>query len=290
MSTYLNLELGQDPGCRLAFRIEKSPIALLWVERMLKRTQWSLDNPNRFYGFNSPKQEEDRARDSLLDCIQVINEYDHIIHRQFTSVFDQDFLNYLHHIFEVYHGLLDKQDHAWFCSAPAPVQQALSNLNVAVHRCESLRRNKPRFVCTWFGQPKEKILDDSLMLEHGSLNVEFGGVYLNYVEIGKTLLELATDNDNYIAEDAFKPFKHYSSDFVVYFYDTNKLELSNDLDLMGQYYKQHQEFFLKHGVNNIDSVKSLPLKFKVAQLEYTDRKTVLDNIQNNQFVSRVDIT
>lgn len=289
MSTYLNIELGQESSCCLTFRIEQSPIARLWTERMLERTQWPLDDPKRFYGFNSPQQEEERAKSALLECIQLINDYDYIIQRRFTSVFDQDFLNYLHHVFEVYHGLLDQQDHDWFLSAPGHVQQALGNLNVAVHRCESLRHNKPRFVCTWFGQPKEKTLPDNLMLEHGTLNIEFGGVYLNYVEIGKTLFELATDNDNYIAANAFKPFKHYSSDFVAYFYDTNTLELSKDLNLIDRYYRQHREFFQSQGLDNINSVKARPLKFKVAQLDYTDRNLVLDKIRHNQFVSKVTL-
>jgi hypothetical protein len=289
MPQQLIIHLGLAQECQLTFDIEQSPIADLWLQRMEKRVQWSMDDARRFYGFNSPAQEANLAEQQIKQCIDIINQHDFIITRPFTSVFDQDFLNYLHHIFEVYHGLLDHQTHEWFVRAPIVVQQALSQLNISVHRCENLRTNRPRFVCTWFGQPKELTLDQDLMKQHGKLNIEFGGVYLNYVEIGKTLLEMAQDNDEYIGSDAFKPFQHYSSDFVVYFYATSTADSDQELKLVNAYYQQHHDYFKSLGVESKDHVMALPLRYKVAQLSYQDTDAVINQIKQHQYVAKVEL-
>jgi hypothetical protein len=38
---------------------------------------------------------------------------------------------------------------------------------------------------------------------YGDKQIKFGTVYLNYCEIGKTVEDLANDNDKYIGDDAF---------------------------------------------------------------------------------------
>jgi dUTP pyrophosphatase len=171
---------------------------------MNNRKDYPLDHPNRFYGFDTPEQEQVRALEMINASIATVNRYRPIITRQITSVDDQDTLNYLHSIFERYHGLLDQQDHEFFKSAPDTVKQALADLNINVHRCESVARgSRPRFVCTWYGMPKTKSLTDEL-LKYGTLNPKFGSVCLNYCEIGKTLEDLTQDRDNYISEEAFQ--------------------------------------------------------------------------------------
>jgi hypothetical protein len=94
-----------------------------------------MDNPDRFYGFGTAQQEQQRAVDMIQQCIATINAHDPIIDREFE--YTQDGLNYLHNIFERYHGLLDQQTSEYWLSAPSTVRQALANLNLAVHRCET---------------------------------------------------------------------------------------------------------------------------------------------------------
>jgi hypothetical protein len=254
---------------------------------MSLRHSWPLDDPTRFYGFDSEEKEKKRAEDLLQQCIETINHYQPVIDRPFTSVEDQDYLNYLHHIFEVYHGLLDQQTHDFWICAPDTVRSALAQLNIAVHRCESLRSMSPRFVCTWFGMPKIYKLDPAVALEYGSMTVPFGSVCLSYVEIGKALEELAQDQDQYISDDAFQPQQRYSADFFVSCY---KIDTRTQLTAMAQYINQHREFFVARGIENVYNVQALPLRFPVADLVHkTDSDTILSQIRSRQYVSNVAI-
>lgn len=286
----LRVHLGKSGNFYLDFDLLKNPITELWLERMECRFRWRLDDPERFYGFNSTANEENRALTQINKCIETINKHASIIDRHLYSVDDQDTLNYLHNIFERYHGMLDQQNHEFWYQAPDQVRQALANLNVAVHRCESVSRGqRPRFVCTWWGMPKEKQLPISLIKEYGQLTVDFGGVYLNYVEIGKTLLELAVDKDQYIADEMFKPFNFYSADFVVYFYSSTAEELLKNQQLVDQYYNQHREFFVQLGINNTSDYRAKQLKFKVAQLQNANQANLISTIKNHQYIRNIEL-
>lgn len=284
MFKYLVIRLGRDGDLSLRFKIKNSPIAELWVERMLQRTAWPLDHPDRFYGFGTPAEERQRAVDMIQQCITTINAHEPIIHRQFE--YTQDCLNYLHNIFERYHGLLDQQTSPYWRSAPESVRQALAELNLAVHRCESVASgNQPRFVCTWYGMPKAHKLAEELQGVYGQFKIKFGTVYLNYCEIGKTVEDLTNDNDKYISEDAFRPFSHYSADFNVQFYDRDLTEIYGRVQ---NYIDQHQDFFVDHSIKSVYNVKAQPLRFPVAELEYTgDRNQLLLEMAQRQWVQQV---
>ena len=270
----------------LCFNIRQTPLAELWIERMSMRHAWPMDNPDRFYGFGTAQQEQQRAVDMIQQCVATVNSHQSIIDREFE--YTQDCLNYLHNIFERYHGLLDQQTSEYWHSAPDTVRQALANLNLAVHRCETAMETPcPRFVCTWFGMPKTKQLDVDTMKKYSDLKVNFGTVYLNYCEIGKTIEELTRDNDIYIGDDAFRPFGYYSADFVVSFFEQ---DLRQKLDGMQQYIEQHQDFFLARGIENVYNLQALPLRFPVADLEYTGtQEELISQIRSRQLVREVTI-
>ena len=274
----------------LNFDILDNLIAKLWLERMSAREQYPLDHPDRFYGFNTQEQEEARALEMIHANIDTINNYSPIIAKNLNTVQDQDTLNYLHNIFERYHGLLDHQDQEFFVNAPRAVKQALADLNINVHRCESaIRDNRPRFVCTWYGLPKTKTLSDD-MFEYGTLNPKFGSVCLNYCEIGKTLEDLTQDRDNYIGDDAFKPFNHYSADFNVRLHEETVAHASEKCHRMQDYFNQHIDFFHDRGYNSYRDPRLLPLRFPVAQLiETMPRQQLLKEIQQRQLVTKVII-
>lgn len=286
MSKHMIIRLGEHGDFALKFQIHNTPMAQLWVDRMHHRLSWPLDHPGRFYGFGTLAQEHERAVDHIQNCISVINSHIPIIHRSFE--FTQDCFNYLHSIFEQYHGLLDQQDSDYWKHAPVVVKQALAELNLAVHRCESVATgSRPRFVCTWFGMPKTHCLNDKLQQEHGTLQIKFGTVYLNYCEIGKTLEDLAHDNDKYISDDAFRPFSHYSADFKVLFYDR---DLTEKQDQIQTYIEQHQDFFLAHNITSVYNTKAQPLRFPVADLLYTgNQEQLLSQIARRQWVHEVTL-
>ena len=77
MSQHLVIKLGHD--LELRFQIRDTPLAELWVERMSMRHAWPMDNPDRFYGFGTAQQEQDRAVSMVRQCIATINAHDPII-------------------------------------------------------------------------------------------------------------------------------------------------------------------------------------------------------------------
>lgn len=284
----LYIELGD---LTLKFDILDNPLAKLWLERMALKDQYPLDHPDRFYGFNTVQKEQARALEMINASIATINNYRPIVSRHLTSVDDYDTLNYLHNIFERYHGLLNTQDQEFFVAAPAQVKRALADLNINVHRCESVARgNRPRFVCTWYGLPKTESLSDDL-LEYGTLDPKFGSVCLNYCEIGKTLEDLTQDRDNYISDKAFKPFNSYSADFNVRLYEETVAYVAEKCHRMQNYFNQHIDFFHNQGYNSYHNTRLLPLRFPVAQLvETMPRDQLLAKIQQRQLITKVYLT
>ena len=280
----LKIELIND--LTLRFQILDTLLAQSWVKRMQDRRDHPLDDPRRFYGFESQHDAELRALQDINNCIDTINRYRSVINRSLQSVQDQDTLNYLHSIFEIYHGHLDQQQDNFFFYAPDEVKLALAKLNVAVHHCESVNRgNRPRFVCTWYGMPKIKKLDDDTILNFGKLKTNFGSVCLNYCEIGKTLEDLARDRDNYISDIAFKPFDYFSADFVVKFFDDCP---EKPTPQMKEYYYQRQHFFNQRGYTEFDHPRLLPYRFPVAQLiEDTPRSRLLEELATRQHITKV---
>jgi hypothetical protein len=244
------------------------------MERFQNRHAWPMDDASRFYGLQDPDAEKRRATQCLEHCITVINSHQSIIDLPTEDLSDQDTLNYLHSVFEKYHGLLDQQNGEWWQSAPVAVRKALADLNISVHRMESTNTNLPRIVCTWFGMPKDHVLHPDLMRRHGNLTTDWGGVYLNYVEIGKTLEDLAKDNDRWISDDAFQPFRHYSADFNVRFY-----EREAPIQCVKEYWLEHESFFTRHGVKTWNDPAAFPYRFKIAQLETDlDRQLILSQL------------
>lgn len=276
----------------LRFDLLDTPITDLWLERMSIRTHWPLDDPKRFYGFNDIQRETHIAEQMIKKCIETINRHAHVIDREFTSIDDQDLMNYLHNIFERYHGMLDQQNHDFWNQAPEDVRQALADLNIAVHRCESVRSQSPRLVCTWFGMPKTKHLPLELQEKYGQIGCDFGGVYLNYVEIGKTACDMAKDNDQYMANEMFKPFDFYSADFFVAFYSRSCQDMLQVIKMIDQYFQKNKLFFDQFGITSSDDIRIKPIRHKVAQLDFEDmtESAILELIRQNQIVTKINLT
>jgi hypothetical protein len=263
----------------LSYRLRSNPVVTKWLERVkAAQQQYPIDDPARFYGFGQDQVEQALIR--INKCIELINSHQHIIDRTVTSVDDQDTLNYLHNIFEKYHGLLGQQSGDFWSQAPESVRRALADLNIAVHRCESAARGaEPRHVVTWFGLPKDCMLADSdyAYAEHTWAP---GTVFLNYVEIGKTVEDLATDNDQYIAPEAFQPFRHYSADFVVRFTARTNRQAMERHAKIHTYYQQHR-----------DQLGTWQLCYTNGQFPLADIESPLDldAIANRQLVKSVQL-
>lgn len=280
----------QSKQITLKFELYPTEIASKWRSKVLEAqaNNYQIDDPERFYGFDNIETEKQKALELINQCIKIINHHMPLIERSLTDFDDQDTLNYLHHIFEIHHGLLDQQNTVFWNNAPAAVKAALANLNINIHRIESIRHgNKPRFVTTYFRLPKTKKLSDQ---DYTSLTnfYTFGGLYLNYVEIGKTLEELMRDQDNYIHAEAFKPWEYFSADFKVLFSDTDTVQGNKHFNKCKEYFEQNKEFFIKQGYSTFTE-KLKPGAISLGQLVYNESKeAVLDKIKNHQYVKSVD--
>lgn len=252
-----------------------------WAERITtaQRFPYTIDHPNRFYGFDSIENQIKVAIADINSLCDSIENYDIVVERRLSAVTDQDTLNYLHHIFETYHGLLDAK------LANSELEKKLCELNIAVHRCESIQRGaKPRHVVTYFGLPKTQLLLDS-DYQHFTNEYQYGTVYLNYAEIGKTLEDLTLDNDQYISDEAFRPFRHYTADFNVKFYTSDTNECEKLKSLMSEYYYKNFDFFQNKGFT-VNSPYLKPGSVPVAQIQ---SKLSLDDLTSRQCVKSVTL-
>ena len=291
MLTKLQITYASDSDEKiLEFAIRDTVPAQQWARKVLLAQElgYVIDDPARFYGFGEFNSQEFDALARINNCINTINNYGNIISHGLSTVSDQDHLNYLHHIFEVYHGLLDQQTHPFYQQAPQPVKQALADLNVLVHRCESVARGaNPRQVVTYYGLPKTDVLDLN-DYRYFTNNIQFGTVYLNYCEIGKTLENLAEDDDRYISDSAFQPFQHYSADFNVQFWTADSRQVWEKCVNIKHYYDSHQQWFLDRGLawgHPLLRSGMLP----VADI-ISDPTNVVKMITHRQWVSSVKIT
>lgn len=276
----LIIEYGDD-NLPIEYNLLDYNIVQRWAERivMAQTFPYPIDHPERFYGFNSLEDQTKSALKEINALCDKIENFGIKIGRRLHLINDQDTLNYLHSIFEKYHGLLDNQ------LMQGTLEQNLSDLNIAVHRCESIQRGaRPRHVVTYFGLPKTELLELT-DYQHFTNNYTFGTIYLNYAEIGKTIEDLAFDNDKYISKEAFQPFRHFSADFNVKFYTSKYVEVQSYNELIKEYYLKNVNFFKGLGLE-LNSPYLLPGSIPLA---YISTKVSLDDIKSRQCVKLVKL-
>jgi hypothetical protein len=162
----------------------------------------------------------------------------------------------------------------------------LADLNIAVHRVENVLYGNPaRLVTTYFSLPKTDTLEIK-DFEYMTCKYKFGDLYLNYVEIGKTLEDLVRDNDEYIDDDAFKPWNYYSADFTVRFSDIANEDAEWLSKECTNYYTKNYYFFKKLGYPEYNN-QLKPGKIKLGELVYDDRELIIKKIKQHQYVKSV---
>lgn len=276
----------------LKYKINDTNIAKKWANKVHHCIHhFEIDEPTRFYGFDDYQTEKQKAITAINKCVDTINDYSPgFVNRRLTDKVEQDTLNYFHHIFEVYHGLLNKP-HQFYIDAPKDVQKALAQINIEVHRCESFventgRKSVPRHIVTWFDMPRNDLLVDE-DYRHFTDQFEAGTIYIQYVEIGKTLEDLATDDDQHIGDEAFKPFRHYTADFLVRFFSTSVETWKSNRLKMLDYYKKNKQFFDNRGLP-INHIYNRPGNIPVAKIMPTPID-VLQELKHRQFVSKISL-
>ena len=192
----------------LYFRVRDTDIAQRWFIELQKN--YPLYETNRFSNWGRQNFVNDLNR-----CIDVINSYDNFIDIRATDVTNQKDLNYLHKFFEDARGEVVEET-PWFKDAPDIVKQAVQDFNILIHHLEAELRTKgkhPTLVVTFADRPRFELTDQDC--KHFTYRWQSGAVYIDYCQVGKTVLDVFKDKDT--ITEAVRPQTHYSADFMVKF-------------------------------------------------------------------------
>ena len=247
----LEITLANSTGAKytLFFNILDTEIASKWLSELQKTLDLGtqLDDSERLYGFNGSKYTVEYCIDTINEFVDTINRYQPVCERHVNYNYTQDDLNYLHNIFERYHGLYDAQDsNEFYTNAPKDVQYALGQLNIYIHRLESID-SYARFVCTFSSDGRPRIPFAPADYKHFTIQEVWGGLYINYCEIGKTLVDMYRDNDEHIGNEAFIPQQYFKSDFNVKFTHHTPKEYAELNQNVIAYYEKNLEKFVALG-------------------------------------------
>jgi hypothetical protein len=175
----------------------------------------------------------------LNQSIDTINNYfsDYTISETYTIETirngldpNQDLMNALHNHFERLQGTVENLSD-YYCRADYATKYAIRQLNLICHELESLMlslrklEQQPDWVrssqITTFINPKRYLLTDEhreLFCENGYDRV-FGGVYMHWTQIGKTLFEVFRDEHapklTSTVCEAITHLQYYSGEFDV---------------------------------------------------------------------------
>jgi hypothetical protein len=139
-------------------------------------------------------------------------------------------MNRLHNHFEKLQGTVEHES-AYHMHAPPHIRKSIGILNTVCHEIESLvisqRKHemspewtRPSQITTFFRAPRLKLKPEhkKLFLENGYDRV-FGGVYMHWAQIGKTLFEVFRDENAPALDattcEAITHLKYYSGEFDI---------------------------------------------------------------------------
>lgn len=267
----------------LQFQIHDTPIAFKWFE-CLKNTledNIKIRESDRLYQFNN-KWNKETIFIELNRIIDVVNSWQDCIELRASD--NQDTLNILHHYFEKIRGSVLTPGE-FYLKSPPHIKRAIEDFNVTIHRLEDLLKSKtpkPRVVIT-FEENNRKLLDDN-DYDYFSLDINFGEVYINYCEVGKTLWDVYRDNDTIIGDDNIRPLKYYSSEMTIAFCDgTYKTNINKFWD----WFDLNKEFLNQLGFEKYDkklSIGHIPVAKLVSNL---DNAVILEKLSRCNYVRRV---
>ena len=192
----------------LKFTILESRIAKKWYTELCKN--YELYETTRFTDWNS-----NNIVPLINNEISIINNYSYVITKNCPNVPTQKDFNQLHKFFEDLRGEVEIGTN-FYVMAPIQIKQSLERLNVYIHMGEAQLRTKgkhPTIVVTFKDRPRF-LLDDN-DCKHFTTLWKSGYVYINYCQVGKTILDAYKDKDTIC--EAIRPQTHYSADFMVKF-------------------------------------------------------------------------
>lgn len=139
-------------------------------------------------------------------------------------------MNQLHNHFELLQGTVEKLSD-YYIWASNETKYAIRQLNLLCHEIESLclSQRKARYdpdwirpsqITTWLSAPRYELdIRDRDLFDDNEYDREFGGVYMHWCQIGKTLFEVWRDEHapdiNQATCDAITELQYYSGEFDI---------------------------------------------------------------------------
>lgn len=220
---------------KLEWLLLDHPLALMWIKLLSNELKNGNTISPRFSGFNSKHFDMNGLGNLLNLCIDVINSSNlYQIKERFNGEFNQSFSNIIHHHFEILVGSYEVKSNFWKNSSDK-VREAILGLNYVIHDMEALDRaydnntktyNKNVTSCIVHSFPAPKRLKiPTELLKLYEPKTQFGDLYLDYAQIGKTWLEVYLDQDPEIFIEAIRPPETLSAQFDIFL---GNFELSSE--------------------------------------------------------------
>lgn len=272
------LEFQNDSGIQtLEFVVYDTPIAIKWYEELsyILSLGSKIREPERMYGFSNGNWSEQYIVDKINESINIINAWTYIIDIRASLNAPVDICNQLHKHFEIMRGGVLSPG-VTYLNAPGHVKKAIEDYNVWIHTLEDFQRtSKPRLVITFENFRRHLLAEDDY--DHFSLDTKFGEVYINYCEVGKTLLDVFEDQDDIVGDDNIRPLKFYSAEMMIQFFDSS---LNNIMPSFWQWWDSHTDHLSSLGFVKYDkhlSIGKIPVARLVTNLSNSELIASLSN-------------
>lgn len=254
----------------ILFEVFDTDIAQLWANEI--KNNYPLYETDRFTHWPGSKKDETYFEKNLKEHVKIINNYEKIV--DLENFDSQGFLNQLHKHFEDMRGHVDYSTD-WYKQLPVEIQFSVDKINILIHEYESFLAEKnqpfknPTIVGTFSNRPTHLLKEEHY--QYFTHRWEFGTVYINYCEVGKPLLDVFKDRDDYVGKDAIRPQSTYSADFMIKFGPTvpEEYALQKEKEFFNWY--DQQKFNFKHLSLGMIPVAKIAHDIQIDSLEKYDR-------------------
>lgn len=226
----------------LNYEVFSSPVTELWCKSLKQAEALELGEKDRFYNF--PRNQGRTLEDLLGHLENVIGQLQALHPELRLNDLDaqnlQVSVNHLHTHFAHSHlveaKITDQNRELWrdFNTLLHAVEAWLINLR---HRA-SLNLPLARIVFTWPDNFRQELPEEAY--SHFSLRKEFGGLYANYSQVGRQLVELYYAEDQNVPIEHVQPARFLSADSMLWFGPTTTDEVHfNLLNGLESWFHQH---------------------------------------------------
>ena len=280
-----------DTQLTLTFECYDTSVALRWFALLSEvlSADPTLRECDRLHDFPGTAWSESAVVDRINTSIDIINSHLPAIAERAVLGGGRHQLNQLHLRFEQLRGGILTPSIHWQ-QANEVLRSAINDLNLHIHRLEDLLDSDsntvpwPHAIITFRNFQRRLLEPQDYALF--TTDTQFGEVYLNYCEVGKSLWNVYFDGDSVIGDDNIRPLRYYSPEMVLKFYDSTQ---DSELPKFWQWWDDNAAHLSELGFHKDDanlSIGAIP----VAQLKTNmDRNKLINAISEFDRVNRVYI-